>query len=399
MSGPIRVLLADDSATVRRLVQRLLEKHADLRVVGSAENGRRAVELARRLAGTRDSVEVILLDVEMPVMDGIQALAELTRIRPTPRIVMLSAHTRKGAAVTLRALARGASDYVCKPSSMGDSGFAAFEKTLVETVRACGQALRGQTEPPASPPRSRPSSLLRPSASRSEASGLPPGRTTGSGRPQSMDPTPGFASPMKARSRPRRPKTIRAVAIGSSTGGPQAVLRVLREAGRPLPCPLFITQHMPPAFTAAFAEQIGQETSLPCSEARNGEKIERGHVYVAPGDYHMLVARSGMTEVIRLSQSPPENFCRPAVDPMLRSLVEVYGGNLLVIILTGMGSDGLRGCQLVAEAGGRIIAQDKSSSVVWGMPGAVAGAGLADAVLPLSQIGLELRGMLSGAFA
>ncbi len=401
--GAYRVLLADDSGTVRHLMRRLLEREPDVRVVGEAEHGRSAVDLVRQAAAAGKPIEIVLLDVEMPVMDGILALEHLARVRPAPQVIMLSAHTRRGAVVTVKALARGASDYVCKPGARSDRDFDSFRQELLTKIRSCGAALRSRLE---APPR---------------AAAAVPGSATAKPRqaatPTSTVPRPGPTIPRRmpesstARAAPPRPRPVAAapriarraaggafaaLAIGSSTGGPQAVLRLLRDLGRLDRAPVFLTQHMPPAFTAAFAEQIAQELDRPCHEARDGEPVEPGRIYVAPGDFHMLVRGVPGKAVIALSKDPPENFCRPAVDPMLRSLAAVYRDGLVAVILTGMGSDGREGCRRVVEVGGRVVVQDKETSVVWGMPGAVVAAGLPATVLPLQQIGSHLRKLTDG---
>jgi two-component system chemotaxis response regulator CheB len=192
------------------------------------------------------------------------------------------------------------------------------------------------------------------------------------------------------------PPRLGVLAIGSSTGGPQALLTLFEGLKYTPALPIVITQHMPPTFTAIMAEQIEKTSGIPSGEAKEGETVKPGHVYVAPGNYHMTVVKEDDQPVIRINQGPPENFCRPAVDPMLRSLVEVYGGRTLVVILTGMGQDGLRGCQSIVESGGVVLAQDEASSVVWGMPGAVATAGVCREVLPIDKIGPRLASLLRG---
>ncbi|MGE0109659.1 MAG: chemotaxis protein CheB, partial [Bdellovibrionales bacterium] len=193
-----------------------------------------------------------------------------------------------------------------------------------------------------------------------------------------------------------RPEVI---AIGSSTGGPQALFRVIKDMGADLHQPIVITQHMPPAFTAILADHISRQCGVECHEAKEGDVLIPGHYYVAPGDYHMLIQPKGAGATVHLVQDPPENFCRPAVDPMLRSLVPIYGRKLLVVILTGMGQDGMRGSQVVVQGGGAVVAQDEKTSVVWGMPGAVATAGLCSAVLPLTEIGAYVRRTAMGRSA
>ncbi|HFD16176.1 MAG TPA: chemotaxis-specific protein-glutamate methyltransferase CheB [Rhodospirillales bacterium] len=414
--GPYRVLLTDDSGTVRRLVRRLLEREPDIRVVGEAEHGRSAVDLVRQAAASGQPVEIVLLDVEMPVMDGIAALERLSTVRPPPQVIMLSAHTRRGAVVTVKALARGASDYVCKPAARSDRNLDAFRQELLDKIRSCGAARRSRLEPAPSGEKEPRRTPPRP-ASREEAKAAPPAGSRRDPAAEALTRRPAPPAPPRPSTVPSRPQPaavrstatvagrrppslgrsrVTALAIGSSTGGPQAVMRVLRDLGAQSVVPVFLTQHMPPAFTAAFAAQIAQELDLPCAEARQGEPVRAGRIYVAPGDFHLTVKGRPEDATIGLSKAPPEHFCRPAVDPMLRSLASVYGSGLVAVILTGMGSDGAEGCRTVVENGGQVIAQDRETSVVWGMPGAVVAAGLPATVLPLQRIGTRLRKLMDG---
>ena len=292
----------------------------------------------------------------MPVMDGLTALPKILEVKPEAKVIMNSTLTRANADISLRALAMGAADYLTKPSSSQELRSAeAFSRELTEKVKALGAASRGQAPSPAVAPRER-----------------------------SAKPAPA-AAPISLRGRTAAQPPA-AIAIGSSTGGPQALFKVFAGLGAAPPQPIFITQHMPPTFTTLLAEHISRQTGISCHEPEDGEAVAGGRIYLAPGDRHMLVRSGGEGVVIRLSDGPQENFCRPAVDPMLRSLAKVYGARLLVAILTGMGADGREGGRSVVEAGGTIIAQDEESSVVWGMPGAVATAGLCSAVLPLPEI-------------
>jgi two-component system chemotaxis response regulator CheB len=346
----VRVMVVDDSTVIRGLLGRIVDAQPDMRVVCSAPNGRSALDLLRHR-----EVDVVLLDVEMPEMDGLEALPRILELRPGVRVVMASSLTRQGAQVTLRALALGAADYVAKPSAtQAVRGMEAISAGLVARVRALGRAAqRARTAAPADRPR----------------------------------PAVPFAAPP---AQPGEPPRI--LAVASSTGGPNALAAVLGGLPADFPLPVLIVQHMPPVFTAALADRLRRETGRPCAEARHGERLLPGHVYVAPGDFHTTVAAAGGGEaVLRLDDGPPENHCRPSADPMLRSVAAVYGPAALALVLTGMGEDGLRGCRDVAARGGRVVAQDEATSVVWGMPGAVAGAGIASAVLPLGRIAGHLR--------
>jgi two-component system, chemotaxis family, protein-glutamate methylesterase/glutaminase len=345
----IRVMVVDDSVVIRGLFARALEVANDVEIVASVPDGRAAVA-----ALGRTPVDVIVLDIEMPVMDGLTAIPLLLKVAPRVKILMASTLTQKNAKITLDALAAGATDFLLKPSSREMLGPASFNRDLLAKVRHLGsKSSRAWTVTPVS---------VR------QASAAP------------------AAKPLALRRAPLQAPQI--LAIGSSTGGPQALLQVLSHLAPNARVPILITQHMPPTFTSILANNISRQCGGVAVEAEDGMTVEAGRIYVAPGNFHMTVDTS---HVIRLNQGPQENFCRPSVDPMLRSLVDVYRSRILTVILTGMGQDGLHGCKAVVEAGGAVIAQDETTSVVWGMPGAVATAGLCTAVLPLAQIGPHLR--------
>ena len=335
-------MIVDDSAVVRGLISRQLSSDPRIEVVCTASNG----ELALREL-TRHQLDVIVLDVEMPVMDGLTALAHVRREHPGVRVIMVSTLTRRNAEITLKALRMGASDYVAKPET-GLAGAEAFQQELLSKIVALATR-----RPKPSP--------TRPSA------------------PVVLD---------ASRKRNGPPQVL---AIGASTGGPPVLLQLFEALRGAVSQPILLTQHMPATFTALLAEQLARAGNRPCAEARDGETLAPGHCYVAPGGWHMTVEREGGAPFIRLNQGPPENFCRPAVDPMLRSAVQVYGAGVMAVVLTGMGADGAKGCEAVARAGGRFIVQDEASSVVWGMPGAAAATGLAEQILPMDQIGPWLR--------
>ncbi len=367
MSDPFRVMVCDDSAVIRGLLTKALEADPAISVVASVQNGALAVQHV-----TRDDIEVVVLDIEMPVMDGLTALPKLIEAKPGIQVIMASTLTRKNADISLRALQAGAADYVPKPSSRAELHSAdEFQRELTQKVKALGAAFRAGRDAaqPAAPPSATQSMAAR------AAPAAPPK-------------TPAFNLSKGSVTAPG------AIAIGSSTGGPQALLKVLGELPANVQQPIFITQHMPATFTTLLAEHIDKVSPLSCSEAKDGEPVVGGHIYVAPGDYHMEIVREGAGQIIQLNQNPPENFCRPAVDPMLRSLSTVFGPRLFVIILTGMGSDGCKGSEKVVAGGGTVIAQDEASSVVWGMPGAVATAGLCTAVMPLLEIAPYTRNLL-----
>jgi two-component system chemotaxis response regulator CheB len=397
---PLRVMIVDDSSVVRGLLTRLLETQPDIEVVSSVSDGQMAINALRRTP-----VDVVILDIEMPRMDGLTALPLMLEARPGIQIIVASTLTEKNAEISLKALERGAADYLTKPTSAhGMGSMEAFNRQLVEKVIALGYANR-ETERPKSATEAAPPRRVAPSPDYKPSS-RPSGRqyrpSVRPGRPKvrvierstkEMDDARIFtkAEPKEIVLRSAGKTRPEIIAIGSSTGGPQALFQVLRDIGPNPGVPIMITQHMPPTFTKILAEHAARASGLPCKEAEDGESLERGQVYIAPGDFHMLIKVRNDRPVIAINQDPPVNFCRPAVDPMLRSIVEIYGSRILTVILTGMGADGAVGCQGVVDSGGTVIAQDELSSVVWGMPGAVATRGLCSAVLPIDQIGGHVR--------
>ena len=344
----IRVMVVDDSAVVRGFLVRILESDPGIEVAATCSNGQTAV-----LQLPRIRPDIVVLDIEMPVMDGLAALPRLLACDPSVRVIMASTLTQKNAEISLEALALGAVDYIPKPSSSQLNGNSDFRRQLVEKVLALG--------------RIEPTSRSRPEHKRPS------------------EPAPTFASV-------RHPAIL---AIGSSTGGPQALLTVLKQIAH-LKAPIVIAQHMPATFTAILAQQLSKSCGRPCKEAQHGETISAGHTYVAPGDYHFSLNRdAGVLKAI-LTQAPPENFCRPSVNPLFRSVARLFGADAIALMLTGMGSDGLDGTRDIAAAGGTVVAQDEQSSIVWGMPGAIVHAGLCSAVLPLGGIASHLNTLFSG---
>lgn len=358
MSSPsknVRVLIVDDSAVVRGALGRILESEPGISVVTTAPNGRLALDALKHV-----DVDVVLLDVEMPEMDGLATLPRILAEHPGVHVIMASSLTQQGAAITMQALALGATDYIAKPSARtGSASLNAMAHEIISKVRTIGSSGRGaaRTKVAAPPPATRP-------AARSTVLG-------GAG----SDVAP------------------RIVAIAASTGGPNALADVLTALPRDFPLPMVITQHMPPLFTGLLAQRLARDAGRECVEGRDGDAIRAGCTYVAPGDYHMLVATHEGRPFIRLSQTPPENHCRPAADVMLRSVASIYGASTLAVVLTGMGEDGKRGCEAVRAAGGRVVSQDEASSVVWGMPGAVTTAGLANWCLPLNEIAQKISSL------
>ena len=356
-SNHAKVMVVDDSAVVRGLIVRMLEK-AGIEVIASVGDGQQEIR-----ALDRHHPDVIILDIEMPVMDGLTALPQLVAKQPGIKIIMASTLTEKNAAISLKALQLGAAEYIPKPTAAREiSGGQDFQRELIDKVTALS-GKRGKF-----------------SAATSDAVRV----AAASARP-----------PTAVTTRPETNLPVRVIAIGSSTGGPQALFEVLKHLTG-LSQPILITQHMPPTFTRILAANIERQTKLPTVEATDNLRLEPGKAYVAAGDYHMIAEKNGTGVCVRLVQSDPENFCRPAVDPMFRSVASVYGSGVLGVILTGMGHDGRDGSKTVIEHNGMIVAQDEKSSVVWGMPGAVATAGLASKVLPLADIGAYLRRRAGG---
>jgi two-component system, chemotaxis family, protein-glutamate methylesterase/glutaminase len=319
--------------------------------------------------------DVVILDIEMPEMDGITALPEILKTRPGVQVMMASTLTLRNADISLQALSLGAADYIPKPQStrMVSAGVD-FRLELIGKVKAlCQQARKaiaaGQPSPAADSPKAR-----------TVSAAVPPRPAT---RPVAL-----------SSASVQRPDIL---AIGSSTGGPQALFTLIGALPHNIRVPIVITQHMPPAFTAILAQHIERLTGFPAKEAAHGDMLKAGHVYVAPGDHHMVLEPTAGGARIVINQDPPENFCRPAVDPLFRSVAAIYGAKALCVVLTGMGQDGMRGGKDIVARGGTILAQDEATSVVWGMPGAVANAGLASRILPLPEIAPAVVKFVQGA--
>jgi two-component system, chemotaxis family, protein-glutamate methylesterase/glutaminase len=344
----LRVLIVDDSVVIRRIVTDIISGDADLEVAGVAANGRIGLDRIPQV-----NPDIITLDVEMPEMDGLQMLKELRKSYPRLPVIMFSTLTERGATATIDALSLGASDYVTKPANVGrvGEGMARVREDLIPKIKAlCGRAVTAVAQPaPLARPMFAPKPLVR----------IPAGR-------------------------------VEVLAIGTSTGGPNALADLLPGLPGDFPVPVVIVQHMPPVFTKLLADRLTARSALEVVEGSAGEELRPAKVYIAPGDYHMGLEKTAKGSRIKLNQEPPENSCRPSVDALFRSVVQIYGAATLGVILTGMGQDGLRGCEYIREAGGQVLVQDEASSVVWGMPGFVARAGLADKELPLNQLGGEI---------
>ena len=368
--APIRVMVVDDSVVVRGLVARWLAEEPDLKVVASLRTGVEAVEQVERA-----DPDVVILDIEMPELDGLSALPLLLQRKRDLVVIMASALTRRHAEVSLKALSLGAADYIPKPdSNRGVTTSPEFRRELTDKIRQLGRRRRRVAVTPL------PGVSARcPRPMRAGASKLPH-RRSGCGPGRDM-----FRACSWSAARPAARRRL------------TAMLSRLGRVGERVP--VLITQHMPPTFTTILAEHLTRASGRPVHEAKDGEAIAAGKIYVAPGGRHMLATRRDGQPLIRLDDGPPINFCKPAVDPLFSSATEVWGGSTLAVILTGMGSDGAHGAENVVAAGGNIIAQDEASSVVWGMPGSVAHAGLCAAVLPLDQIASRIVSLFAGEFA
>lgn len=379
MSDKIRVMLVDDSSVVRGFLSRILDEAEDTEVVSSVINGQQAVDAVSRV-----DPDIIILDIEMPVMDGITAVPKILEKLPRAKILMCSTLSTKNADISMKAMSLGAIDCIGKPTAAVDiKNDTEFKDAFLYKIRNIARprrqaALREGGAGGGS------GFVVRPKdkgAAPLNAAAKAPSNYAASRRPAGASKE--IVLMKKAGLNNMSPKIL---AIGSSTGGPQALFKFLENLKSPN-VPIVITQHMPAMFTKILATHIEQHSGLPSFEGESGMKLENGKVYVAPGGKHMVFEKKVNGTYIVIDDGPAENFCKPSVDPMLRSLVEIYGGCFVSVILTGMGADGLEGAKLFVEKGGRLIAQDEESSVVWGMPGAVANQGICMEVLPLDQIG------------
>jgi two-component system, chemotaxis family, protein-glutamate methylesterase/glutaminase len=350
----IRVLVVDDSTVIRRLLTDALISDPAIEIAGTAANGR--IALAKL---TQINPDLITLDMEMPDMDGLETLAELRKTHPRLPVIMFSTLTQKGAIATLNALSLGASDYVTKPANVGGvtAAIQAVKSDLIPKIKALCRFVDAPHTTPTTVPKTR----------------VPQAREKGTLE--------------------LRLQRFDIIAIGVSTGGPNALTEIFRQLPVNLPVPIVIVQHMPPVFTKYLAERLSSVSPLEVSEAKTGDMLHPGKAWLAPGNFHMSLLERDKSTTVSLHQAPPENSCRPAADVLFRSVAENYGPTALAVVLTGMGQDGLRGCEAISAAGGKVIAQDEESSIVWGMPGAIVGAGLADAIIPLSRMASEITSL------
>jgi len=345
----IRVLVVDDAVVVRKLITETLRRDPELEVVGIAANGKIALQKIPQV-----NPDLITLDIEMPELDGLGTLREIRKLYPKLAVIMFSTLTQKGAVATLDALSLGANDYVTKPANVGSvtEAMERLEQELIPKIKIHCRHLCS-TGPVVTSTEPRPAHSLPPL--------LPP-----------------------------RAGPIEIVCLGTSTGGPNALAEVFAQLPADFSVPIVLVQHMPPLFTAMLAERLTKLSPVICHEGAEGQVVERGHAYIAPGGRHMEVQRSGTRTILHLHDGTPENSCRPAVDVLFRSVAAIFGGSVLGVVMTGMGQDGLRGCEILREKGGHIVVQDEATSVVWGMPGFVAKAGYANKILPLNQLAGEI---------
>ncbi len=375
-TDPIRVMVVDDSAVVRGLVARWIGEESGMEIVARHANGQKAVA---DVAASRP--DIIVLDVEMPIMDGLEALPHLLKNRPGVKIIMASTLTQRNAEISMKALALGATDYIAKPdSNSGITTSTGFRTDLVAKIRTLGRKRGGA---PVRAPISH------------NTGELPRRQTTATATARPAVNTAADNGGGAIRLRPFSTIAPRILLVGSSTGGPQALIKLFTAIGPRIGnIPVLVTQHMPATFTAILAKNLGEASGRPGAEGQQGEVLQPGHIYVAPGGYHMRLVAAAGGAAIALDQGPEINFCRPAVDPMFESAARIYRAGILATILTGMGQDGARGGQVIADAGGTVLAQDEATSVVWGMPGAAANAGICSAVLPLSELGPKINSLI-----
>jgi two-component system chemotaxis response regulator CheB len=361
-------MVVDDSVVIRGLISRWIASEPDMVVAASLRTGLDAVNQLERV-----NPDVAVLDIEMPELDGISALPQLLAKKRNLIIIMASTLTRRNAEISFKALSLGASDYIPKPESTRETTAAeTFHHDLIQKIRSLGAKVR-RAAPASSPALDRSRELARPA------------------------PAPAPVAQPQLMRRAFSMQAPRVLLIGSSTGGPQALMALVTELGPVIDrFPVLITQHMPPTFTTILAEHLARSSHRPAHEAVDGEIVKAGRIYLAPGGRHMRVVRHGADVAIALDDGPPVNFCKPAVDPLFTSAIDVWQAGVLAVVLTGMGSDGMRGGKEIVAAGGSVIAQDEASSVVWGMPGAAANAGICAAILPLNQIGSKLVRVFAG---
>ena len=356
----ISVIIVDDSVLIRKRISRILNNNRRIKVVGTASDGLKAIEMVKQL-----KPDVVTLDVEMPNMNGIEALKIISGEYGTP-VLMLSALTKEGADVTLEALELGAVDFICKPRFGSAEEMKEFERDLTLKIRAAALTKND-------PKRSKPSRRI-------------------SARPVKPAPSTGVSKPL------RRNSIKSVVAIGVSTGGPKALVSLLPKLPADFPCPILVAQHMPKGFTASLSARLNGLSAITVKEARNGESVKPGVCYIAPGNFHMTVHHMTLSKgaMVKVTDRPKNSLYKPSVDILMKSVAQVYGAGGIGVILTGMGTDGTKGVRELKERGGLVIAEDKSSCTVYGMPRSVVESGLADIVAPLTEIPSALKTLLMG---
>lgn len=387
MSSIIRVLIADDSSVTRRIVSEAITREPDMELVGAAQDGEEAISFFKS-----QKPDLVLLDVDMPTLNGIEALKAIRKLNDSVPVIMFSTLTVKGGEATLDALSSGATDYVAKPTGVGHLNKAMdyLRQELIPKVRMWGARFKSRQEKAAQASAAAPqktNGMVSSTAANKDARGSASFTLTAA--------KPAVTPPQPAPRRRNVP--IGVLAIGSSTGGPNALAELIGLLPGDLGVPVLITQHMPPVFTQLLAERLDRGSRLKVKEAFDGAVVRPGEAWVAPGDFHMIVTREGTDTILRINKNAPENSCRPAVDVMFRSIADVYGASTLACILTGMGRDGTAGAQVLSKVGASILAQDEASSVVWGMPRAVYEAGLADAVLNLKDMAAAITTRIRGS--
>ena len=375
----IRVMIVDDALVIRGMLTKILDQHAGVRVVAAVSDGLSALKKL-----TTHTIDVVILDIEMPKMDGLTALPKIIEKSPGIQVLMSSTHTLRSAEVTLNALNLGAADYVTKPTTKDqNNSLEIFKREIVSRVKVLG--------PIAQTNRRNMAESHKKNLGTSTSPPIPKSATLGNLKQVNKVQAGEFATTDKGQTvaislRKGIPYVPDFIAIGSSTGGPQALFNLIRDIDPRVTQPILIVQHMPPAFTTILAKHMEKSSGRRTEEGQEGAQIQSGHIYIAPGNYHMQVTTQNGVNRIQLNQQPPENFCRPSVDPLFRSLAALNRHKILGIILTGMGSDGCKGSEVLVQTGAQIFAQDEATSVVWGMPGAVARAGLCTHILPLDKM-------------
>ncbi|WP_068313545.1 protein-glutamate methylesterase/protein-glutamine glutaminase [Polycladidibacter hongkongensis] len=391
-ANPIKVMIVDDSVVIRGLFSRWIDEDPELEVVATYRNGQLAVDNLERVAP-----DVVVLDIEMPVMDGLTALPLMLQKLPHTTIVMASTLTKRNASVSLKALSLGATDYVAKPETNSNvSGNDEFREELLAKLKGLGRIPKRRAEKRRSlgmrPMRAETSAGQQSASASSAAARFDPRAALQRAKQRAETEAPAY------RTRGYGSVVPKILCIGSSTGGPQALLRMLGDAkGQLARVPTVITQHMPRTFTTILAEHLQKAIGRPAKEAEDGELLRNGTIYVAPGGLHLRVLSKNGVAVAELGEDEPINFCRPSVEPMFETVADVYGAAALAVMLTGMGADGAAGVEKLGAAGASIIAQDELSSVVWGMPGAAARTGMCSEILSLDQIGPKCARLLEGA--